>query len=194
MLRERHPDLPAQRLSKATLLGLTHAVEDEYLARAEKAVLFGFFQRERYYRGAETRWHALAHAADFAAVLADFEGHGSPHASPMEVDLAPESPMRREWVLLCDGPGMAACVAGWERPGQDDTPDADRDFEVVWTLEPQVVRNASRLCLQHLDDLDQTTRSTLEDRLADQPAAASGDLRRANAVFRRLVGYLDERG
>ena len=34
-----------QQLTKPTLLAVTHAMEDEYLAAAEPAVLFGAFQR-----------------------------------------------------------------------------------------------------------------------------------------------------
>ena len=192
MLRERHPQIPCQQLTKTTLLALTHAVEDEYLARAEKAVLFGFFQQERYYRAAEARWRELSHAADFACALADFEHPGVEEESPMRVTLPLDSPMRREWVLLCDSPGLSACVAGWERPGQQQARDSEREYETLWTLEPPVVREVARVCTGHVQDaLTPSRRSVVESRLAEQPATASADLTRANAVFRRLVDNLD---
>jgi DICT domain-containing protein len=196
MLRKRHPEIPTQRLTKTTLVALTHAMEDEYLARAEKAVLFGFFQQERFYRAAEARWRELSHTADFACALADFEHPGveeEEEESPMRVTLLPDSPMRREWVLLCDSPGLSACLAGWERPGQQQTRDSEREYETLWTLEPPVVREVARVCAAHVQDvLTPSRRSSVESRLAEQPAAASADLIRANAVFRRLVDNLDK--
>lgn len=191
MLRELHPEIPTQRLSKTTLLALTHAVEDEYLARAEKAVLFGFFQRERFYRAAQARWRELSRAADFSAVVADFEETGDEDESPMQVALSEDSPMRREWLLLCDSPGVGACVAGWERPGQEERSGADREYEVVWTMDATVVRDVARLCVEHVEVLTPGRRQVLEARLADQPAQPSADLRRANAMFRRILDYVD---
>lgn len=191
MLRERHPEIAPQRLSKATLLALTHAVEDDYLARAEKAVLFGFFQQERFYRAARSRWRELALDADFACVVADFADDGEEDESPLRVGLSEDSPMRREWVLLCDSPGLGACVAGWERPGQDGSRDNEREYEVVWTMDATVVRDVARACVENIEVLSPSSRQVLEERLADQPAQPSADLRRANDLFRRLLDYID---
>ena len=196
MLREQHPELATQRLSKSTLLALTHAVEDEYLARAEKAVLFGFFQKERFYRGAQGRWDELALAADFACVVADFEPTtqtGQEEQSPMLVALSEDSPMRREWLLLCDSPGVGACVAGWERPGPYGSRSAEREYEVIWTMDATVVRDVARACVENVEELTPARRQALEARLADEPAQASADLKRANAMFRRVLDYVDAR-
>ena len=48
MLRGDHPHLAPQRLSKPTLLGLSRAIEDEYLVSAEPGVVCASFQRERF--------------------------------------------------------------------------------------------------------------------------------------------------
>ncbi len=44
---------------KRTLIALSHAIEDECAARAERPLLFGSFQRERFYRDSEPRWREL---------------------------------------------------------------------------------------------------------------------------------------
>jgi DNA-binding transcriptional MerR regulator len=49
-LRRRRPELQPIRLRKPLMLALTRAIEDESCARAERALLFGAFQRERFYR------------------------------------------------------------------------------------------------------------------------------------------------
>ena len=62
-LRRRHPGLAPRELSKATLLAITQAMEDECCARAERAVLFAGFQQERFYRQSSRRWERCHPAA-----------------------------------------------------------------------------------------------------------------------------------
>ena len=71
-LRRRRPGLSPYLLPKRTLIGLSHAIEDECAARAERPLLVGSFQRESYYRDAEPRWRELARTAELAIVFADF--------------------------------------------------------------------------------------------------------------------------
>ena len=49
-LRRVHPTLPTQVLSKASLVALSHAIEDECCARAQEPLLFGCFQRDTFLR------------------------------------------------------------------------------------------------------------------------------------------------
>src|SRR3954471_7577970 len=72
-VRRRRPDLQPYLLAKRTLIGLSHAIEDECAARAERPVLFASFQRERFYRDAEPRWRDIASTAHCAIVFADFD-------------------------------------------------------------------------------------------------------------------------
>ena len=77
-LRRLHPTLQPQRLRKASLLALSWAIEDECCALAETPMIFGAFQRERYYRAAEERWTELARVARSTMVFAQFEQHPLP--------------------------------------------------------------------------------------------------------------------
>jgi len=144
-LRRRRPELTPYLLPKRTLFGVSHAIEDECGARAEKAMLFASFQRERFYRDAEARWRDLAAPARFAVVLADFSEVRDSAGAPAEVPITLSDPIAREWSLICDAPSLTACLSGWERPGQADVEDMDRDFEMFWSVDPVLVREASVL-------------------------------------------------
>jgi DNA-binding transcriptional MerR regulator len=52
-LRRAQPALSPQVLPKRALTALSRAIEDEICARAERPLLFGAFQRERFYRASE---------------------------------------------------------------------------------------------------------------------------------------------
>ena len=104
--------------------------------------------------------------------------------------LATGSTLTREWLLVCDGPTYAACVVGREPAGQAGVAEAARRFETVWTLDPQIVRSAARICASHVFPHLPDGGAALEARLSGSTAPASADLARATLVFQRLVGYL----
>jgi DICT domain-containing protein len=200
-LRGSYPHLAPQKLRKQTLLALTWAMEDEGCARAQRARLFGAFQRAEFYRRARPRWRELARTAEVTVVLADFGADsgadsgvdtssrtGAPGVDA--VHLPDEAPMRREWALVCDAPDHAAALAAWEIPGQADVPDRDRVFEAVWTLDPREVRDAARVCARLVDALEPDHRHDWSA-LEEVPPAAPADLRAATALFQRMTEYLD---
>ena len=199
-LRRRHPGLIPQVLRKATLLALTRAIEDECCARAERPVLFAAFQRQRFFLQSQPRWDELARTARSVIVFADFgepPGAGGPppgSAAPIRVPLAADAPARREWTLVCDARDYPACVAGWEFPGQPRAADASRRFEVVWSVDPQVVRNAALICIQLARSARPRLGPLLDALPSEPPAPASADLRRATGLLTRMTGYLEKAG
>ena len=201
-LRRRHPDLVPQVFRKATLLALTWAMEDECCARAERAAIFGSFQRQRFYRRSEQRWNELARTAQVVVAFADFDGSPgdraltSPAASPavsapLKVQVPADAPLRREWTLVCDAPDYPACVAGWELPGQQETSDADRRFEVLWTVDPGMVRDAATICAQLAESWSPSLGPLLSRLPSDPAPAASADLQRAMGLLNRMTGYIE---
>lgn len=203
-LRRRQPHLAPQPLRKSTLLALTWAMEDECCARAQRPTLFAGFQHARYFRHAQERWTELARTARRTVVFAAFDdlapgqadGGGAGRAATgglTRVPLPAEAPMRREWSLVCDAADHPAALAAWELPGQSGTPDRDRIFESVWTLEPPGVRDAARACVGLVQQLAPEQAVGFEG--LDAPATrASDDLRAAGSMFNRLVGYVDRGG
>ncbi len=187
-LRRQHPHLRPERLRKSTLLSLTWAMEDECCARAQRPWLFGAFQEERYYRRAQRRWRELARTARGAWALASFDAPDGT-ASPVEVDLPAEAPMLREWSLVCLATDLPVALSAWELPGQEGTPDFDRVFESVWTLEPQPVVDAARCCAQVVADLGHDADDVR--RAVERTQSVGADLRHATDLFHRVLTYAD---
>src|SRR3954451_9077697 len=98
-LRRSRPDLEPRALPQRMMLAMSRAIEDESLSRAERALLFGSFQRERFYRRSEARWRSLARGAELAVVLADFERARTPRGAPAEVPVERGHPLDREWAI-----------------------------------------------------------------------------------------------
>jgi MerR family transcriptional regulator, light-induced transcriptional regulator len=192
-LRRRHPALAPQSLTKATLLALTRAIEDEYCAQAGQAVLFAGFQRERFYRHSSQRWEDLTRTARTVVIFADFRESSGPDASPLTVRVPDNAPLRREWFLVCTDPDYPAFVSGWEFPGQEGTPDRQRRFEVLWSLDPSATRDAAALCAQLAAALSPGIDRALGGLPASPPPPSSADLSRATSLFSRMTGYLDKR-
>jgi DICT domain-containing protein len=191
-LRRVRPDLQPIVLGKPVLLALSHAIEDESCARAERPLLFGSFQRERFYRQSQRRWRDFARTAELAIVFADFERARLPAEGPAELPIDRSGPLTREWAVVCDAPGHAVCLAGLELPTTRPRSESAREFDVVWSVEPAVVRSATQVCL----GLARRAWPEADGRVADdRPAPPAGppsedQLRLAAAITMRTLGNL----
>ena len=189
-LRRCHPGLRVHVMPKRMLLALTRAIEDECCARAQRPILAGSFQHQRFYLAAQSRWTDLASGAEHTVVFADF-GRSRRRPGPLvEIPVPGTSPMHREWTLICDAPDHPGCVAGWEHPGQDRARDPDRIFEVLWSVDPRVVRTAARIATVLAAEAAPELPDLLRDRLSEQASASSADLRRASGLIERTLDYL----
>jgi DICT domain-containing protein len=189
-IRRRHPALPVHVLTKKILLAVTWAIEDECGALAQRPVLLGSFQRQRYYQSAAARWADLARVAQQTVVFADFAHSRLRPEAVAEIAVPEHSPLRREWALICDAPDAPACVLAWERPGQDQQREQDRIFEALWSVDPQVVRTAARIGSRLASAAVPELRERLAGRLSEEPGPSSADLRRAGGVIERTLDYL----
>lgn len=188
-LRRRRTDLIPAILSKRTMLFISHAIEDEFCARAVPAALFGSFQRERFYRTSEQRWRDLTRTAEVTMVFADFERKRKPRGAPAELPIDRSEPASREWAIVCDGDGYAACLAGWELPGQNGKPDMDRCFEALWSIEADVVRDAVGVALDLASRSAPELVTAVPDRLRRPPSPGSEDLRTLVSLTNRMLAY-----
>ncbi len=193
-LRRRHPFLHVHRLRKTTLLALSWAIEDEFCAKADRAALFGSFQRPRFWRPARERWSDLARIASATYVLAEF-GAGERITPGVElVPLAPDSPMRREWAVVCDAPDLPVALTAWEMPGQVAVPDRSRVYETIWTVDPAAVRDAARCCAAVADQGGAAGAGSLVSSLEQRPLGEGIDTVSVTAMFNRMVAYVDTFG
>ncbi len=191
-VRRRHPDLVPQLVSKRAMLALSRAVEDECCAQATRPLLIATFQRRQFYRASYARWVELARTARAAVVLADFaDPLPVTPGLPAEVAVPYASPVNREWSIICEAADRPVCMVGWERPGQVGAPDVTRRFELVWSMDPQVVRDAARAAIGFADAYRPGWRDDSWEPFEASAPAASMDLRRATGLFTRMMGYLD---
>lgn len=188
-LRRRRADVTPAVLSKRTMMNMSHAIEDEFCARAEPGTLFASFQREQFYRLAERRWRDLARTAEVAVAFADFPRRRRPRGAPIEVPVDRTNPAAREWTLICDGEGFAACLAGWELPGQEGVPDMARRFEALWSVETDVVRDASRVAIGLISRVAPELLDRVPERLTAEAAPSSEDVRTLMSLTNRMLGY-----
>jgi MerR family transcriptional regulator, light-induced transcriptional regulator len=191
-LRRRRPDLAATVVPKRQLVALSHAIEDEYLAHAGRGLVFGSFQRREFFHAAEARWRELARTARLAVAVADFPEIAEPQLAPAQVPLQVRHPMAREWALIVDAPGAHACLTGWEHPGGGNLPDHARRFEVIWSFEREIVRAASEVAAELLNELAPEIAARVPDSIAD--GSGSDGLRFGSALAHRMVEYVAELG
>jgi len=193
-LRRRRPDLKSYLLTKATLIQVSHAIEDECSSASQRGLLFGSFQREQFYRSAEPRWRDLAATAECAFVLADFGEVSEPDDGPTEVPIDGTEPVGREWSLVYDAPAFGAVLSGWERPGQEDVPDMDRRFEALWSVEPELVRDASTVAYGIVERVAPQTVEGIEELLARPVEPQQPSLTQLTQLTNRMVAYVGGAG
>lgn len=191
-LRRRRPDLQPRVVRKATLLALSRALEDECCARADHPLLFASFQQRRFFEDSQARWTELARTARSVTVFADFDAQPGRNDTLLQVPVPAGAALRREWVLVCDAPEYSACISGWEHPGQNPSADPDRRFETIWTVDPQAVREAARICAHLANSFTTVADASVAELLSEEtPPVASSDLRRAEGLLTRTIDYLN---
>lgn len=193
-LRRAHPEVAVRTYLRPTLIALSHAIEDECCARAAEPVLFGGFQRREYLARSWDRWAELARTARETVVFVHEDlAVGGRDPAVTEVGLPDDAPLTREWFVVCDADDLPAVLAAVELPRERDVETPARRFEAVWSVDPRVVRTASRaaaaIARRHRPDLGPF------DVAGDlgPGTAPSADLLRAAGLFDRMLGYL-ERG
>jgi DICT domain-containing protein len=192
-LRERRPDLQPMTVRKRHLTRLAHAIEEESAARAERALLIGSFQRERFYRRSERRWAELAQGAATAFVFADFKRAKLRAGAPAELPIDRSHPVSREWALICAAPEHGACMVAWEPPGRSAPEDPDREFELLLSVEPAVVREAAEVATAVAAPvapaIAERARGYLEELAPPRPET---QLRLSGAITARLLSALEK--
>jgi MerR family transcriptional regulator, light-induced transcriptional regulator len=189
----RHEHLSVHRLRKSTLISLSWAMEDQFCARADRPVLFAAFQQQHYFEQSRRRWEKLGRLASQAFVLADFDQ--THRADDLNyVAVPPGSPLSDEWVIVCDSAELPVVLAAVEVPGQESVPELDRLFDAVWTMDPETVRDASRICAEISLAYGAEDARPLLYHLADRPRPGVITPADASELFLRIMAYLDRFG
>lgn len=167
------PDLRPARLSRATLIAASHAIEDECLARGDRPLVLGTFQEGHQYAGSQPRWEELGRTATWAAVLADFSTGPAADLSarPARCQLAEDSPLRREWTVAAVSGSFAAALAAWEVPGAGPRP----TYEAVITLRRAPALAAARVLMSAVRQAGATAPAAAEELLAATGTGTAAD-------------------
>jgi DNA-binding transcriptional MerR regulator len=182
------PGVRPLRLGRRALIAASHAVEDECLARGDRAVVLGAFQLGHRYASSRPRWEELGRTAAWAAVVADFdeETPADLTASPVRCQLPADSPLRREWAVVCLGDSYAALVAAWEVPSTA----ADPAYEAVISTHRAVAVAAARVLTGLVRSAGgdvPASAARLVDAVRPAPATTSVD---ADRTWLRALGEL----
>ena len=190
LLRLRRPELAPELIPKPRMIALSHAIEDECLARGHAPVLIGSFQRERFFRSEEPRWSGFAQTAAVAVAFADFETRTD--TRPVQLHVERDHQLNREWAIVCFAPGASAALAGWEPPGQDDVADAQRRFEAIWTVDPELVFEAVEAAASLAEREAPEVAEQIRRAAGPRPAPSGPEVRGVAALARRMVSYITE--
>lgn len=126
------------RCTKATLVHLSHTLEDMVLRHQLPALLFTGFQESSHWREETERYRALAAVAKQVCIFAGGKLPPESSASELHVVLRGEDPLRQEWFLALLSPHFSALLCGQDR--HEPVPEESlRQFDTFWTFEPAII-------------------------------------------------------
>ncbi len=164
LLRDEFGDtLTPLRCTKATLVHLSHTLEDLVLRDRLPALLFTGFQESSHWRRETERYRALAEIAQQVCIFAGAPLPPESSARQLHVTLEGGDPLRQEWFLALLCPQFCVLLCGQDRQVPT-SEEATRQFDTLWSFSPTIV---SRV----LDLLEQVVASYRPDRLPVLQAA-----------------------
>ncbi|WP_232218831.1 DICT sensory domain-containing protein [Chloroflexus sp. Y-396-1] len=133
------PDVQPFMASKATLVDLSHTLEDCILRNQLPAVIFTGFQESSHWRKETQRYLELANIASTICIFAGGKPP-VPEERHIAVTLSIDDPLRQEWFLLVLTEWFCAVLCGLDNqiPVENE---ADRSFATLLTFQPEVVSN-----------------------------------------------------
>lgn len=131
--------------TKATLVHVSHTLEDLVLQRKLPAILFTGFQESSHWREETERYRALAEVAQQVCIFAG--GQLPPEASEKEIHITlhGDDPLRQEWFLCILSPQFSVVLCGQDQHNAAEQ-EATRQFATLWTLDPAVIDDVLDTC------------------------------------------------
>ena len=136
------------RCSKATLVQLSHALENLVLSRHVPAMVFTGFQESGYWQPASKRYQALAQVVRQLCIFAGGPLPPENNLTSLHITLANDDPLRQEWFMVILSESISIVLIGQVDRNTVNHKTA-RLFEVIWRFEPDIVN----LALDLLEDV-----------------------------------------
>jgi DICT domain-containing protein/predicted DNA-binding transcriptional regulator AlpA len=178
-----------QVLRRSTLSAMSHAIEDELLARGARGIVVGAFQRTPFYAPAQARYEKIAQVNEATIVFADFDMVSAVDGAPIEVPIAASDALGNEWAVVVDTPTYSACLLAWERPNR--LAGHERQFEAVLSLDPRVARRAAGVAAWLASQRDAQLGARLTQLIQSRPLPSEAPAATLTALSNRMVAYLD---
>jgi signal transduction histidine kinase len=128
------------RCTKATLVHVSHTIEDLVLTRELPAILLTGFQESSHWREETARYRALADIAQQVCIFAGGPLPAESAANELHITLRGDDPLRQEWFLTVLSPQFAVVLCGKDR-ALSGTDEALRQFDTLWSFDPTVVNH-----------------------------------------------------
>lgn len=160
LLREELGDrLPITKCTKATLVHISHALEEVVLKNELSALIFTGFQESSHWRQETERYRKLAEIVHQVCIFAGGKLPPESMASQIHVQLLGDDPLRQEWFLLILSDRFSVLLCGLDNLKPVDE-EAVRVFDTIWTFDVLMIDRA-------LDKLEDAVACYRPDRLAD---------------------------
>ncbi len=130
--------------TKATLVDVSHALEDMVITERLPAMILTGFQESRHWREETERYRDLAGVAHQICIFAGGELPKEEDQRQIHVRLLDPDPLRQEWFLLVLTRQIGAILCGRDQqtPVQSE---GDRRFATLWTFEPPIIARTLEL-------------------------------------------------
>ena len=175
--------------TKATLVHISHTLEDIILREQMPAMLFTGFQESSHWRRETERYRALADVAQQVCIFSGGKLGDDEHAREIRVKLIGDDPLRQEWFVCALAPHFSFVLCGQDQQSAA-THESTRRFATFWTFEPAIVNEV-------LDLLEGVIAHYRPDRLeALQTARAQlppvqPELRLLSQLMSQLISFED---
>ncbi len=131
--------LNAVALTKATLVHLSHTLEDFVIRRHLPALIFTGFQESSHWREETKRYRALAEVAMEICIFAGKPFPPEEDVSALQIQLDGDDPLRQEWFLAILSTEFTVILAGLDNMESTVANEAYRRFETVWSFDVDLV-------------------------------------------------------
>lgn len=130
---------PVIRCTKATLVHLSHTLEDLVLSQSIPALFFMGPQEHSQWRQEQERYQKLAQVAQQVWVFSSAHVTPPNEANFTQITLSPDDPLRQEWFLMILSKPLALVLCA-EDSQITAANDAARQFDMIWSFEPALVQ------------------------------------------------------
>jgi len=184
------PGATATPLSKATLLDLSHVLEDLVEAHSTQGVVITGFQFARNWLSEVDRYERLARTGDRTVAVFTRDAIPDP-VSVIPYRIASGSGLAEEWFVLVRTAEFSCALFGQDLDGLPaDASELDRRFDTGWTFDPGIVDRMARHVLDQAEANGEPTANVREELDAVPRAEMQGPL--MHAFYRAILLRLEE--